>query len=309
MNILYLKYAAEVAKCGSISKAAEKLFVAQPNISRAIKELEGSLGITVFERNAKGMSLTPDGERLMRYAGGILTQIEEVEEVFRGGESKKLKFSISVPRASYISRAFAGFTAKLPADVPVEILYKETNALRAINNVLNSSYRLGIIRYAERHDRYFKDMLEEKGLAYELVTEFSYRLIFHREHPLTAKETVTEADLTKYLEIAHADPFVPSLPLAEVRKEELSEGGNRRVFVFERASQFDILSVNKEAYMWVSAVPEDLLARYDLVERECADHQKIYKDMLIRQSSYRLSPLDKAFITELCNARRKYLSE
>lgn len=309
MNILYLKYAAEVAKCGSISKAAEKLFVAQPNISRAIKELEGSLGITVFERNAKGMSLTPDGERLMRYAGGILTQIEEVEEVFRGGESKKLKFSISVPRASYISRAFAGFTAKLPADVPVEILYKETNALRAINNVLNSSYRLGIIRYAERHDRYFKDMLEEKGLAYELVTEFSYRLIFHREHPLAAKKTVTEADLTKYLEIAHADPFVPSLPLAEVRKEELSEGGNRRVFVFERASQFDILSVNKEAYMWVSAVPEDLLARYDLVERECADHQKIYKDMLIRQSSYRLSPLDKAFITELCNARRKYLSE
>lgn len=309
MNILYLKYAAEVAKCGSISKAAEKLFVAQPNISRAIKELEGSLGITVFERNAKGMTLTPDGERLMRYAGGILTQIEEVEEVFRGGESKKLKFSISVPRASYISRAFAGFTAKLPADVPVEILYKETNALRAINNVLNSSYRLGVIRYAERHDRYFKDMLEEKGLAYELVTEFSYRLIFHREHPLAAKETVTEADLTKYLEIAHADPFVPSLPLAEVRKEELSEGGNRRVFVFERASQFDILSVNKEAYMWVSAVPEDLLARYDLVERECADHQKIYKDMLIRQSSYRLSPLDKAFITELCNARRKYLSE
>lgn len=309
MNILYLKYAAEVAKCGSISKAAEKLFVAQPNISRAIKELEGSLGITIFERNAKGMSLTPDGERLMRYAGGILTQIEEVEEVFRGGESKKLKFSISVPRASYISRAFAGFTAKLPADVPVEILYKETNALRAINNVLNSSYRLGIIRYAERHDRYFKDMLEEKGLAYELVTEFSYRLIFHREHPLAAKKTVTEADLTKYLEIAHADPFVPSLPLAEVRKEELSEGGNRRVFVFERASQFDILSVNKEAYMWVSAVPEDLLARYDLVERECADHQKIYKDMLIRQSSYRLSPLDKAFITELCNARRKYLSE
>lgn len=309
MNILYLKYAAEVAKCGSISKAAEKLFVAQPNISRAIKELESSLGITIFERNAKGMSLTPDGERLMRYAGGILTQIEEVEEVFRDGENKKLKFSISVPRASYISRAFAEFTTKLPADVPAEILYKETNALRAINNVLNSSYRLGIIRYAERHDRYFKDMLEEKGLAYELVTEFSYRLIFHREHPLATKEIITEADLTKYLEIAHADPFVPSLPLAEVRKEELSEGGDRRVFVFERASQFDVLSSNREAYMWVSAVPEDLLARYDLVERKCTDHQKIYKDMLIRQSSYRLSSLDKAFITELCNARRKYLSE
>lgn len=309
MNILYLKYAAEVAKYGSISKAAAKLFVAQPNVSRAIKELENSLGITIFERNSKGMTLTPDGERLMRYAGGILTQIEEVEEVFRGEESKKLKFSISVPRASYISRAFAAFTANLPPDVPVEVLYKETNALRAINNVLNSSYRLGIIRYAERHDRYFKEMLEEKGLSYELVTEFSYRLIFHREHPLAKKEIICEADLTKYLEIAHADPFVPSLPMAEVRKEELSEGGNRRIFVFERASQFDILAANKEAYMWVSAVPEDLLMRYDLVERRCADHKKIYKDMLIRQSGYRLTSTDKAFITELCNARRKYLSE
>lgn len=309
MNILYLKYATEVAKYGSISKAAEKLFVAQPNISRAIKELEASLGITIFERNAKGMTLTPDGERLMRYAGGILTQIDEVEEVFRGGESKKLKFSISVPRVSYISHAFAEFTTKLPPDVPVEILYKETNALRAINNVLNSSYRLGIIRYAERHDRYFKDMLEEKDLSYELVTEFSYRLIFHREHPLAAKETITGADLIPYLEIAHADPFVPSLPLAEVRKEELAEGGNRRIFVFERASQFEILSVNREAYMWVSAVPDDILERYHLVERKCADHQKIYKDMLIRQSGYRLSSLDKAFITELCDARRKYLSE
>lgn len=309
MNILYLKYAAEVAKYGSISKAAAKLFVAQPNISRAIKELENSLGITIFERNSKGMTLTPDGERLMRYAGGILTQIEEVEEVFRGEESKKLKFSISVPRASYISRAFASFTANLPPDVPVEVLYKETNALRAINNVLNSSYRLGIIRYAERHDRYFKEMLEEKGLSYELVTEFSYRLIFHREHPLAKKEVICEADLTKYLEIAHADPFVPSLPMAEVRKEELSEGGNRRIFVFERASQFDILAANKEAYMWVSAVPEDLLRRYDLVERRCADHKKIYKDMLIRQSGYRLTATDKAFITELCDARRKYLSE
>ena len=309
MNILYLKYAAEVAKYGSISKAAEKLFVAQPNISRAIKELETSLGITIFERNSKGMTLTPDGERLMRYAGGILTQIEEVEEVFRGKESKKLKFSISVPRASYISHAFAAFTASLPQGVPIEILYKETNALRAINNVLNSSYRLGIIRYAERHDRYFKEMMEEKGLSYELVTEFSYRLIFHREHPLAKRETITAADLAGYTEIAHADPFVPSLPMAEVRKEELPGGGDRRIYVFERASQFDVLSADQKAYMWVSAVPEDLLKKYDLVERRCADHTKIYKDVLIRQSGYRLTATDKAFITELCNARRKYLTE
>ena len=110
MNILYLKYAHEVARSGSISKAAKQLFVAQPNISRAIKELETSLGITIFERTTKGMVLTPDGERLMQYANNILNQIQEVEKIFLKGEGQKQKFSISVPRASYISYAFSRFS-------------------------------------------------------------------------------------------------------------------------------------------------------------------------------------------------------
>ena len=61
MNLLHMKYAVEVAETGSINKAAEKLYVGQPNLSRAIKELENSLGISIFERSAKGMILTPDG--------------------------------------------------------------------------------------------------------------------------------------------------------------------------------------------------------------------------------------------------------
>ena len=113
MNILYLKYAVEVARIGSINKAAEELFVAQPNLSRAIKELEKELGITVFDRNSKGMTLTPDGERLISYGRKILGEIEEVEEMFKTGESKKSTLTVSVPRASYISYAFARFTERL----------------------------------------------------------------------------------------------------------------------------------------------------------------------------------------------------
>ena len=62
MNLVHLKYAVEVAETGSINKASEKLYVSQPNLSRAIKELEASLGVTRFDRSAKGMVLTPDGE-------------------------------------------------------------------------------------------------------------------------------------------------------------------------------------------------------------------------------------------------------
>ena len=200
MNILHMKYAVEVAKVGSLNKAAETLLIAQPNISRSIKELEADLGITIFDRSSKGMFLTPEGENFIGYAKNILKQIEQVEDIYKNGAVKKQKFSISVPRACYISEAFAQFSKSLSFD-PAEIFYKETNSQRTINNILNHDYKLGIIRYAENYDKYFKTMLEEKGLSYEMVTEFSYSLIMSADCPLAELDEITFDDLTDYIEI------------------------------------------------------------------------------------------------------------
>lgn len=306
MNILHIKYAVEVAKAGSLNKAAEKLLTAAPNVSRAIKDLEADIGITIFERTAKGMELTPDGEEFISYAKGILNQIEEVEAFYKSGSAKKQKFSISVPRACYISEAFAQFSKSLTKD-SAEIFYKETNSQRTIRNILENGYKLGIIRYAENYDKYFKAMLEEKGLCYELVTEFTYSLIMGEQNPLAKKDTITFNDLTDFIEIAHADPYVPSMPLSKVVKEELPDNINRRIFIFERASQFDLLSNNPETFMWVSPAPEKILNRFSLVQKKCVDNKKIYKDVLIYKNGYKLSSLDRQFITELCNSKRKYL--
>ena len=147
MNILHMKYAVEVAKLGSLNKAAETLIIAQPNISRSIKELEADLGITIFNRSSKGMVLTPEGEEFIRYAKSILKQIDEVELMYKQGAPKKQKFSISVPRACYISDAFAEFSKCISED-PAELFNKETNSQRTINNVINNDYKLVIIRYA-----------------------------------------------------------------------------------------------------------------------------------------------------------------
>lgn len=70
----------------------------------------------------------------------------------------------------------------------------ETNSQRTISNILNAGYKLGIIRYAENYDKYFKSMLEEKGLTYEMVAEFSYQLIMSKDSPLAEKETITFDD-------------------------------------------------------------------------------------------------------------------
>ncbi len=301
-----MKHALTVAKTGSLSSAAKVLLIAAPNISRSIKELENELGITIFERDRNGMVLTPEGEEFVNLAKGILGQIDEVEKFYKKGAKRKQKFSVSVPRACYISEAFANFSKNISKDA-AEVFYKETNSQRTLHNLQNREYKLGIIRYAENYDKYFKAMLEEKGFVYEQITEFSYSLIMSRDNPLANKEEITFGDLADYIEIAHADPYVPSVPLSKVVKEELPDNIDRRIFIFERASQFDILSVNPETFMWVSPVPEKLLNRYDLVERKCYDNKKIYKDVLIYQKGYKLSALDRKFIEELYKSKQRYI--
>lgn len=304
MNILHMKYAVEIAKTGSINKAAEVLLVAQPNLSRSIKSLEADLGITIFDRSAKGMMLTPEGERFIGYARNILSQIDQVEELYRSDIRRTQRFSISGPRASYISDAFARFSLTVGLD-PAEMFYKETNSMRVINNILTHDYRLGILRYAEMYDRYFHDMLEEKELTGELITEFCYVLLMRADSSLAKKEKLCQADLRDHIEIAHADPFVPNMPITEVKRTELPDNVERRIFVFERASQFDLLSENPDTFMWVSPAPQKLLDRYGLVQRECSDNFKQYKDVLIHRKNYQLTDLDQRFIVELSRSKQE----
>lgn len=308
MNVLWLKYAVEVAKKGSISSAAKSLYMEQPNLSRAIKELEDTLEVKVFDRTTKGIVVTPQGEEFLHYAESILRQLDDVENMYKNKIEKVQRFSISVPRASYISAAFAEFSAGLDRTKPIEIFYKETNSVRAINNILHADYKLGILRYAENYEKHFSDMLSGKELHSEIITDFTYYLIMNQSSPLVQKEIITFADLKEYIEIAHADPYVPSLSLATVKKSELPDDINKRIFVFERASQFELLASNVNMYMWVSPVPEDLLKRYGLVQRKCVDNNRVYRDILIYRDDYKLTELDKKFIASLTKAKQKFLS-
>ena len=303
MNILHMKYAVEVARLGSLNKAAETLMVAQPNISRSIKELEADLGITIFQRSAKGMELTPDGEEFLDYARDILHRIDKMEQSYRDGSHKKRKFSVSVPRACYISAAFAEFSKSI-GESDVEIYYKETNSKKTVEKLLANEYKLGIIRYAESYDKQYKTMLDERGFNYETVAEFSYVLIMSRDNPLAEKETISYEDLSSYIEIAHADPYVPTLSMSKAFREELPDSIGQRIFVFERASQFDLLSENPRTFMWVSPVSQKILDRYNLVSRSAEGNKRVYKDVLIYQKGYKLTKLDQQFITELCQSKR-----
>ena len=306
MNILHLKYAVEVAKTQSISKAAENLYMGQPNLSRAIKELEESLGITIFKRTTKGISTTPDGDEFLQYARRIVAQVDEVEQIYRGGRIKKQNFSICVPRASYTSYAIAEFAKHIDSALPADIFYKETNSMRTINNVIKEEFNLGIVRYQAAFEKYFKDMFDDKKLVSETVAEFSYVMLMSEDSPLAAKSDIKMEELKDYIEITHGDPFVPSLPLIDVKKAEMSEHVDKRIYVFERATQFVLLEKVPNAFMWVSPVPKSTLEKHHLVMRRVPTN-KVYKDVLIYRRDYKLSELDKQFITILNSAKDELL--
>ena len=303
MNILHMKYALEVAKAGSLTKASKVLFVAPPNISRSVKELEADLGIEIFIRTTKGVKLTPEGEEFIAFAQRILSQIEAQEQFYKNELPKVQRFSVSVPRACYISEAFAEFTKSLKKNT-AEVFYRETNAKHTIQDVANDDYNLGVIRYAANYDRYFKEMLEGNGITYELITEFTYSLIMSREHPLADKDNLTLADLKEYIEITKADSYVPEMSFAAQGEKDTSQDIDRRIYIFERASEFDLLSTNTETFMWVSPTPQRILDRYNLVLKKCSENNRVYRDLLIYKKGYKLSQLDGVFMTNLVESKR-----
>ena len=308
MNLLHLKYAVEIAKTKSISRAAENLYMGQPNLSRAIKELEDSLNITIFNRTSKGITITPAGEEFLQYATRIINQVEQIEEKYQSGKDiKNQRLSVCAPRASYISYAFAEFSKTIDTSSPADIFYKETNSYRTINSIVRGDYDIGIVRYQNTFEKYFKSMFKEKHLVSEVLSDYQYMLVMAKNHPLADKENIRTTDLADFIEVSHADPYVPSLPLIDVKKEELSKYVNKHIFVFERSSQFLLLETVPNTFMWLSPLPEHLMEKHNLISKKCVDNQKKYKDVLIYRNGYKLTELDNRFIEKVKEAKEKYL--
>ena len=140
-NIQHLRYAVEVAKTGSISRAAENLFMGQPHLSKAIRELEEDMNITIFRRTPKGVEPTEQGEQFLEYARRILEQVDELESLYKPSGVKK--FSLSLPRASYAAFAFSEFAAALDDAEGLDVKYRETNSTQVLKNVGDGVSNLG----------------------------------------------------------------------------------------------------------------------------------------------------------------------
>jgi DNA-binding transcriptional LysR family regulator len=303
LNTLHLKYIVEVAKTGSITLAAKNLYMNQPNLSKAIKELETNVGIDIFKRTSKGIVPTKKGEEFLSYAKNILAQVEEMEALYKTDQKNKITFSLSAPRASYISHAFTMFIEKMDKTKELDINYKETNSMKTIKKVAEDEFHLGIIRCQKNHESYFLNFLSDKGLKFETIWEFECLILMSKDSPLAALESISYNELNKYIEIIHGDLTIPYLSSTEAVKNENEKYQKRRIYVYERGGQFDLLNQITDSYMWVSPLPQKLLERYGMIQRKCNAGTPLYRDILIYQKGYQLTSLDKEFINEVNNVK------
>ena len=304
MNTLFFKYALEVNRTGSITKAAQNLYMAQPNLSKAVRELEESLGYPVFERKSNGMAPTKKGETFLLYAKDILDRINELEKLSNDQKDNIQKFQVAIPRGSYIANGFTEFVSELDMDQKIDLTVRETNSMQAIDFVADEKFNLGIVRYQKVYENYFLDYIKSKQLIYEPVWEFEYLVVMSGKHPLSDKENIKMEDLSNYIEICHGDIEVPYLNIYSIFHHQNETSSEKKIYVYERGSQFDLLTNVPQTFMWVSPIPKRYLKQYGLVQKFCeAGNNNRYKDILIYRKGYRLSNLDIKFQRKLYESK------
>ena len=295
MNLTDLHYVVEIDKSGSISKAAKELYVAQPNLSKAIKHLEREFGISIFERSSKGVKATREGQKFLEYAKRIIYEIEE------------MKRDCSDPRASYITSAFAEFIGMQSKETAIKAEFQENSSMHAIENVLQNGYSMGIIRYLCENEPYFQSLLDLKGLDAELLAELPYVILTSADGDLAKRELKTREELEDGVEILHGDWKLPTGEYTELSENGESLHPHNKIYIFERGSQFDILREVKNSYMWVSPVPEKLRKNYNLVQKHAGFSRQMIRDVLIYKKGYQKKLYEREFIGHLKETIREMM--
>ncbi len=303
MNTLHFKYAVEVERTGSITQAAENLFMGQPNLSKAIMELEETLGFMIFERTSKGVIPTVKGVRFLVYAKNILSQIEKMEALAdESGSGQTL--SLAFPRSFYIGRAVAKYTANFDFTAKVRLNIRESASVQLINSIALGMFNIGVVRYRLAHEKYFLDYIEDKELDGIPFWEFD-SVVTTAKRNYENDEILDYQTLCEMTPIVYGDETIPYLSFGEVRREAKSPAADKAVFVYDRATAIELLHSLPNAYMLSAPAPRTELQKYGLSQQKCAIPDERSKDILVFQKGYKFSESDRQFVDILSQTKNE----
>lgn len=197
MTLQQLRYVTTIANIGSISEAAKRLFVSQPSLTKAIKELEKEMGITIFDRTNKGITVSKEGERFLGYARQVLEQATLLEEQYKTNTGGKKQFSVSTQHYSFAVNAFIDLINRSNVD-SYDLSLRETQTYEIIDDVTHMKSEIGLLYYNDFNRPVLEKLIHTNGLTFtELFTAHPHAFI-GKHHPLATKDSISMEELEAY---------------------------------------------------------------------------------------------------------------
>lgn len=197
MTLQQLKYAVTVAECGTISAAAEKLFISQPSLTAAIRELESEMGVTIFSRTNRGVIVSREGEEFLGYARQILSQAQLLQERFSGREQGEKRFAVSSQHFNFTVLAFSRLVQNFRGP-RYSFHFRETTTYEVLEDVSQLRSEVGILALNEDNERFLRRMFGKLGLEFTELKRVQAELFVSAEHPLAGRRFATVEDVSPY---------------------------------------------------------------------------------------------------------------
>ncbi|GEN57890.1 LysR family transcriptional regulator [Halolactibacillus alkaliphilus] len=238
MTLQQLKYFIETVKHGSINKAAERLFIAQPSLSSALKELEAEIGQELFIRTPRGISLTTDGAEFLGYARQVVEQQSLLEQRWLNKTPSRRLCAISTQHYAFAVNAFVNMVKKTDA-IEYEYTLREARTFEIVEDVKHLRSELGIIYKSKFNTQVIDKLLKENHLLFHPLFTAKPHVFVSSTNPLSQKKRVSLADLEDYPRLSYEQGEFNSFYFSE---EILStEYVKKDIKVGDRATIFNLM--------------------------------------------------------------------
>lgn len=197
MTLQQLNYAVAISEIGSLNKASEILYISQPSLTESIKDLEKELGITIFIRSGRGVTLTPEGSDFILYARQVLVDYSELVERFDSTKNYKKKFGVSAQHYSFAVKAFVELIQENDTS-RYELAIRETRTQQVISDVANLKSEIGIIYLSEFNKRAIGKLLRTANLEFHPLINCEAYVYLWSGHPLAKKKSISFEELKEY---------------------------------------------------------------------------------------------------------------
>lgn len=238
MRIQQLEYLERIIEAGSINEAAKRLFLTQPSLSNAVKELENEMGIQIFQRSSGGISLTAEGREFMTYSKQILDQVNLMNERYKNGQQRKQSFSVSAQHYAFVVHAFVELIKSVNAN-EYQFTLRETETQNIFNDLAQFKSELGILYTNGFNQKIMQRLFKENNLVFTPLFVAKPHIFVSRYNPLTSKSSVNLSDLEDFPYLSYEQGEVNSFYFSEEILSTLSH--KKSIKVSDRATIFNLM--------------------------------------------------------------------